>query len=115
MRMQERVIDQRVRELRAAGNQAGAAACLLRYRGICPVCGGRVRVTDEEANRGMRLFRCADCQWSAGCSEPQFRGDPVVNLIAIVQTALEIRAEGIRARVQARQAGIKPKGMVSRD
>jgi transposase-like protein len=87
MGIQARAIDATINELRTA-DPVGAAAMEMRYKGVCPVCGRySITISAEESNTGARVFACRSCQWTVTVGEPQYRGDPAVQLRGVVEAA----------------------------
>ena len=90
MRPTDQMIDMRIAGL-VRSDPVGAAAWMLRHRGICPMCGGPVGVAAENSVTGRRIFRCGACQWTGSVSEAAFRGRPDITLRELCGAAIAMR------------------------
>ena len=104
-------LDQKIAAL-AQTDPAAAAAYRLRYKSLCPMCQGPTTVSGENIRTGERIFRCANCQWTARAMEAAFRGPPELGLRAICQAAIVYQQQATIAAVVARRTPRKwqPRG-----
>jgi hypothetical protein len=76
----------------------GAAAQLLVWRQVCPVCRDRVTVSAEDPVLETRTVQCKACQWTVVIGEPAWRGDPKVTLRGVVEGAQALAKQLAKGR-----------------